>query len=117
MHVHQNPHEDSLQCHSTTMGVMSCLRFLPGDLIDLPVVHGVEHGRVAHPVAYPQFDAYPCVQKQHGSQRQHKQSHHDEGGVHLPVGQRVPTLLTAHVVVIVQEIVLHLKMAGRKSPN
>lgn len=73
------------------------------------MVHGVEHGGVAHPLADPQLDGDARVEEQHGSQRKQEESDHDEGGVELPVSQRVPSLLTAHVVVIIQEVVLHLR--------
>lgn len=81
---------------------------LPRDLTDLPVVHGVEDRGVAHPLADPQLDANACVEEQHGRQREQEKSHHDEGRVRLPVSQRAPTLLAAHVVLIIQEVVLHL---------
>lgn len=72
------------------------------------MVHGVEDRGVAHPLADPQLDADARVQEQHGHQGEQEEGHHDEGGVGLPVGQRVPVLLAAHVVVIVQKVVLHL---------
>lgn len=81
---------------------------LPRDLANLPVVHGVEDRGVAHPLADPQLDADARVQEQHGHQGEQEEGHHDEGGVGLPVGQRVPVLLAADVVVIVQKVVLHL---------
>lgn len=87
---------------------------LPWDLIDLSVVHGVEDGGIAHPLADPQLDADAGVEEQHGRQREQEKSHHDKGGVHLAVSHRAPTLLTAHVVVIVQEVVLHLGMEDRR---
>ena len=88
--------------------------YSPGDLTDLPVVHGVEDRGVAHPVADPQLDPDARVKEQHGGQGEQEQSHHDEGGVRLPVSHGVPTLLTAHMVMIVQEVVLHLGEARRK---
>lgn len=87
---------------------------LPRDLTDLPVVHGVEDRGVTHPLADPQLDADAGVEEQHGCQGEQEQSHHDEGGVGLPVGQRAPTLLTAHVVVVVQEVVFHLWRRERR---
>lgn len=86
---------------------------LPWDLIDLSVVHGVEDRWVAHPLTDPQLDANAGVEEQHGRQREQEKSHHDEGGVHLAVSQRTPTLLTAHMVVIIQEVVLHLGREDR----
>lgn len=76
------------------------------------MVHGVENRGVTHPLADPQLDANACVEEQHGCQREQEKSHHDEGGVRLPVSQRAPTLLTAHMVVIIQEVVLHLRDGG-----
>ena len=78
------------------------------------MVHGVEDRGVAHPLADPQLDADARVEEQHGCQREQEQGHHDEGGVRLPVGQRAPTLLTAHVIVIVEEVILHLGEGGRE---
>lgn len=78
------------------------------------MVHGVEDGGIAHPLADPQLDADAGVEEQHGRQREQEKSHHDKGGVHLAVSHRAPTLLTAHVVVIVQEVVLHLGMEDRR---
>lgn len=72
------------------------------------MIHGVEDGRVPHPLADPQLDADAGVEEEHGCQGEQEESHHDEGGVRLPVSQRAPTLLAADVVVIVQEVVLHL---------
>ena len=72
------------------------------------MVHGVEDGGIADPLADPQFDANTRVEEKHGRQREQEQRYHDEGGVHLPVSVRAPTLLTAHVVVIIQEVILHL---------
>lgn len=86
-----------------------CPVLLPWNLIDLPVVHGVEHGRIPDPFVDPQLDADAGVEEEHGDQRQQEQSHHDEGRVRLTVFERWPTLLAAHVVMIVQEVVLHLK--------
>lgn len=79
------------------------------------MVHGVEDRGVAHPLADPQLDADTRVEEQHGRQGEQEKSHHDEGGVHLPVSQGAPTLLAAHVVVIIQEVVLHLSEGGRKA--
>lgn len=90
---------------------------LPRDLTDLPVVHGVEDRGVAHPLADPQLDADAGVEEQHGCQGEQEKSHHDEGGVGLPVGQRAPTLLTAHVVVVVQEVVFHLWEEGERKAS
>lgn len=79
------------------------------------MVHRVEDRGVAHPLADPQLNADARVEEQHGCQGEQEKSHHDEGGVRLPVSQGAPTLLTAHVVVIVQEVVLHLSEGGKKS--
>lgn len=73
------------------------------------MVHGVEDGRVSHTFPDPELDADAAVEEEHGGQRQQEQRHHDEGGVNLTVQQRMPALLTAHVMMIVQEVVLHLK--------
>lgn len=65
--------------------VSVCWSSVPADLVDLGVVDGVEDEGVPHPLADPQLDADACVEEQHGGQRQHKQSHHDEGGIRLPL--------------------------------
>lgn len=78
------------------------------------MVHGVEDKGVSHPLADPQLDANAGVEEQHGCQREQEEGHHDEGGVRLPVRQRLPSLLTADMVVIIQEIVFHLGKRGKK---
>lgn len=79
------------------------------------MVHGAEDRRVANPLADPQLNANPRVQEEHSCQGEQEKSHHDEGGVRLPVSERAPALLAAHVVVIIQEVVLHLGDGGRKA--
>lgn len=79
------------------------------------MVHGGEDRGVAHSLANPQLDANARVEEQHGRQREQEKSHHDEGGVRLPVSQRAPPLLTAYVVEVVQEVILHLQgVKGRE---
>lgn len=73
------------------------------------MVHGVQHGGIPDPLVYPQLDADPCVKDKHGRQGQQEQCHQDEGGVRTPVGGRVPALLAADVLLVVQEVVLHLR--------
>lgn len=85
---------------------------VPGYFVDLSVVHGVQDRGVPHPLPNPQLYPYPCVEKQHGCHGHQEQSYHDESGVHLSMGQGTPTLLTTHVVVVVQEVILHLGMEG-----
>lgn len=85
------------------------MRGLPGDLADLSVVHGAEDRGIAHPLADPQLDADAGVEEEHGGEGQQEQGHHDEGGVGLPVRQRAPSLLTADVVAVVQEVVFDLR--------
>lgn len=78
------------------------------------MVHGVEHRGVAHPLADPKLDADAGVEEQHGCQGEQEEGHHDEGGVRLPVSHRAPPLLAAHVVVVVQKVVLHLREKERE---
>lgn len=59
--------------------------YRPGDLSHLSLVHGVKYKGVAHPLADPQFDPYPCVEDQHGRQGQEEQNYQDEGGIQLSV--------------------------------
>lgn len=73
------------------------------------MVHGAEDRGIAHPLADPQLDADAGVEEEHGGEGQQEQGHHDEGGVGLPVRQRAPSLLTADVVAVVQEVVFDLK--------
>ncbi len=87
---------------------------LPGDFVDLSVVHGAEDGGVSHTFPDPELDADAAVEEEHGGQRQQEQHHHDEGGVNLTVQQRMPALLTAHVMMIVQEVVLHLRSTDKR---
>lgn len=106
-----------IKSHSTdldSLGEGILVSYLLWDLTDLPVVHGVEDWRVTHPLADPQLDANTRVEEQHGCQREQEKGHHDEGGVGLPVRQRGPTFLTAHVVMVIQEVVLHLRELGRQ---
>lgn len=85
---------------------------LPGDLADLSVVHGAEDRRITHPLTDPQLNADAGVEEEHGGQGQQEKSHHDEGGVHLPLSQRAPSLVTANVRAIVQEVVFDLGRGG-----
>lgn len=73
------------------------------------MVHGAEDGRVSHTLADPELDSDATVEEEHGSERQQKQSHHDEGRVDLPMLKRTPALLAAHVMEVVQKIILHLR--------
>lgn len=90
---------------------------LPGDLADLSVVHGAEDGWIANPLADPQFDTNAGVEEEHGSEGQQEKSHHDEGGVGLPVRQSAPCLLTANVVAIIQEVVFDLRDSDNHCHN
>lgn len=81
---------------------------LPGDLADLSVVHGAEDRGITHPLPDPQLDADAGVEEEHGGQGEQEKSHHDEGGVGLPVSQGGPSLLAANVITIVQEVVFDL---------
>ncbi len=87
---------------------------LPGDFVDLSVVHGAEDRGVSHSFPDPQLDADAAVEEEHGGQRQQEQRHHDEGGVNLTVQQWMPALLTAHVMMIVQEVVLYLRSTDKR---
>lgn len=60
---------------------------LPGDFVDLSLVHGAEDRGVSHSFPDPQLDADAAVEEEHGGQRQQEQRHHDEGGVNLTVQQ------------------------------
>lgn len=73
------------------------------------MVHGAEDRRVSHTFADPELDADATVEEEHGGEREQEQRHHHEGGVNLAVHQRMPALVTAHVMVVVQEVILHLR--------
>lgn len=78
------------------------------------MVHGAEDGRVSYTFPDPELDPDAAVEEEHGSQRQQEQCHHDEGGVNLTVHQRMPAFLATHVVVVVQEVVLHLRNTDKR---